>query len=161
MSSLVAGERARKIDEAAFYLATGGALAAAVFSVGAAAGAPEFGTLGAEIALLGAVVSWLLRGRGRARLLYSTLLTLVVAAFWAQRALGQVGIVDSDAGMHLAFRMTIPLVAASFFLVQPEIAAFALVPAVSVLGLSAGQGDEFIAREIGRASCRERVYVQV
>ena len=146
MSSLVAGERARKIDEAAFYLATGGALAAAVFSVGAAAGAPEFGTLGAEIALLGAVVSWLLRGRGRARLLYSTLLTLVVAAFWAQRALGQVGLVDSDAGMHLAFRMTIPLVAASFFLVQPEIAAFALVPAVSVLGLSAGQGDEFIAR---------------
>jgi hypothetical protein len=41
---------------------------------------------------------------------------------------------------------SIPLVAISFTLVRVEVVAFSLVPAVTIFGLSAGGGDESVAR---------------
>jgi len=147
MSSLAESERTSRIDALAFSLAAGGAMATATYAAGAATGAPGLGLNGAELALVGAAASWWMRRWPPARsLLFGSLLGLLAAAYWYVRLEQNLGVTNDEPGLILALRMTIPLVAASFLLTRVEIAAFALVPGVTVLGLAAGQGDEAAAQ---------------
>jgi len=147
MSSLLGSETARQIDEAAFYVAAGGALATATYTAAAATGAPGLGWTGAELALVGAAVSWWTRRWPPARaLLFGSLLGMLAGALWFLRIEQNLGVTNDEPGLILALRMTLPLVLASYLLVKAELAAFALVPGVTVFGLAAGQGDESVAR---------------
>ena len=147
MSSLAESERTRQIDAAAFSLAAGGALAVATFAAGAATNASDLGLNGAELALVGAGASWWMRRWPPARsLLFGALLGLLAGTYWYVRLEQNLGVTNDEPGLILALRMTLPLVAASFLLTRVEIAAFALVPGVTVLGLAAGQGNEAAAQ---------------
>ncbi len=147
MPSWTSAEQASRLDEALFFLASGGALTTAVFTAGAAAGLTDLGTTGAVLSLLGTAVSWRIRRWPRARALsFGGVLGVIAGVFWLLRVLLSLGEVGDNLGLLLALEMTTLLVALSFVLVRAEIAAFALVPGLSVLGLAAGQGDESYAR---------------
>ncbi len=60
--------------------------------------------------------------------------------------LGEEALGSKEFGQLLGLLMTVPLVTLSYLLVRPEIAAFALVPGITALSLTASQGDEGLAR---------------
>jgi len=152
MPSLITTERSRQLDQAIFYLAFGGALAAAVFTVGAAANRADLGVTGAELTLAGTAVSWWMRRWPAPRALGVGLLLGVAAGIvWLLRLELSGGLREEadatlESGMAMAFYMSVLLVIASYALVRVEVAAFSLVPGLSALGLAAGQGDELVAR---------------
>lgn len=139
--------RERQWDEIVFHLASGGALAAVIYSVCIAGRTEGIAFRGAELAMVGAFVSWWVRRlRAGTMVAVCVLGALAAGGYWALLIAENISATMGEPGLVLALHMSIPLVAISFALVRVEVVAFSLVPAVTIFGLSAGGGDEMSAR---------------
>jgi hypothetical protein len=139
--------RQRQLDEVVFHLASGGALAAVIYSACIAGRLEAVAFRGAQLAMAGALVSWWVRRLRPGSMVAVCLLGAVAAGgYWALLVEANIVSTMGEPGLMLALHMTVPLVAISFALVRVEVVAFSLVPAVTVFGLSAGGGDEASAR---------------
>jgi transglutaminase-like putative cysteine protease len=139
--------RQRQWDEIVFHLASGGALAAVIYSACIAGRMEDVAFRGAELAMAGAAVSWWVRRlRAGSMVAVCVLGALAAGGYWALLVQANIGSTMGEPGLVLALHMSIPLVAISFALVRVEVVAFSLVPAVTIFGLSAGGGDEASAR---------------
>jgi hypothetical protein len=140
--------RMRSQEEATLRVAAGIALAAAMVAAGGGTGSPVIGVAGSALVAAGSLVSW----RIRQWRLYSAVplggLLGVLAAVGLGALIRQEVRSESsalywalgDPGLMLTLRMTILPVVLSFMLIRAEVAAFSLVPALAIFGLSGGRG---------------------
>ncbi len=153
MSSVAASKNRADIDEALLYLATAIALASSLLAAGWGSGSLQVGMVACALGAAGVWTSWSTRRwtpgrRGLIGALGAVLAAGALQALVSWETGVEVGALyqaTGDIGLSLALRMSVLLVALSFLLISQEMVPFALVPGLTLLGLTGGRGNDRVA----------------